>query len=603
MKLSRFALVAVLVLFASQALPVAGAAAPAAPGVAASVVVTVIPPKLPADGGTYSAVVVSLVDSNGNPSAALGSITVFLTSSQTNIVMVPDSVTIAAGKEYALANVTTTATPGSSMVTAHSEGLKTVELDNTLTTVTPSGFPSKLKVFVSPSEYLPRSDAGVVRVEVVDDAGLPSKAISNIPVQITSSNSSIASLDESTLVIPQGSIYVSGTLHTSGTGSAVIAASSTGYSSGTALLTVDKPCTNACGAYQISLKLVPAVLPTDGQLYSALEVGLETQSGTPAVLSTDTVVQLTSDQSEVASVPSLVTIPANSIATLAQITTSALAGVATVTATSTGLVPTTLSVNTIIPAPSNLQAYIAPSASAYSTNGNYPILVVQLQDSSGNPARARQATNIVVTSSNGSLLSSFVTLNIPVGSDYVFDYLHTKGVGASVLTVSSQGLVSSQANLKSIASPLSVKLLLSSTSNSFIFANQTATFTFKIAFVGMPLQNVNVTWGTSGGRVTPVASTTGSSGTVSTVFTPPTFGSYNITASASTAETGPIVASYTLIVAQIPTKAPPSIVQQILGFWYYLVAAAAVVIVAVVYLFRMRRKKQRAEIEAGFEVV
>jgi hypothetical protein len=29
----------------------------------------------------------------------------------------------------------------------------------------------------------------------------------------------------------------------------------------------------------------------------------------------------------------------------------------------------------------------------------------------------------------------------------------------------------------------------------------------------------------------------------------------------------------------------------------------AVVIVAAVYLFRMRRKKQRAEIEAGFEVV
>jgi uncharacterized membrane protein YwaF len=60
---------------------------------------------------------------------------------------------------------------------------------------------------------------------------------------------------------------------------------------------------------------------------------------------------------------------------------------------------------------------------------------------------------------------------------------------------------------------------------------------------------------------------------------------------------------YPLIVAQIPQKPPETLAQELIGFWYYIVAAVAVVIVALVYLFRMRRKKQRAEIEAGFEVV
>ncbi|HZW85451.1 MAG TPA: Ig-like domain-containing protein, partial [Nitrososphaerales archaeon] len=358
-----------------------------------------------------------------------------------------------------------------------------------------------------------------------------------------------------------------------------------------------------CGAYQIGLKLVPGVLPTDGQTYSMLEVSLETQSGSPAISSTDTIVQLTSDKSEVASVPTLATIPAGSISTLAAVTTSALAGTANVTATSTGLVPKTIAIKTIIPAPSQLAAYIAPPSSAYSVNGNYPILVVQLQDSSGNPARARQSTGITVTSSNGSLLSSFVSLSIPVGKDYVMSFLHTKGDGVSTLTVTSQGLASSTTTLTSYPSPLVIKLALVSTTNSFIFANQTATFQLTMSYLGQPLKDVNVTWTASRGTVTPGVTSTGSSGVTSTVFVPASYGAYNITASSSTSVTGAIIASYSLTVAQVPPKAPPSLIAQFLGYWYYIVAVVAVVIVALVYLLRMRRKKQRAEIEAGFEVV
>ena len=603
------AVAAALLLSAFQFFPVTNAAS-AVPGQAATVVLTIIPPKLPADGGVYPAAIVSLQDSANLPTAALGNVTVFLTSDQTNIVSVPASVTILAGQEYAIANVTTTSTPGSAMITASAQGLKSLP-PSAISTVTPSGYPSKLLLFTSPDTFLPRADTGVVRVEVVDDAGLPSKAISSIPVQLSSSNASIALLSQSLLTIQTGNFFADGSFNTTNSGSAVITGASTGYKSGAALVTVNKPsaCTSFCGPYKLSLRVVaggsPGTLPTDGQNYNVLEVSIETSSGSPVTSASDTIVQLTSDQSEVASVPSLISIPAGSISYLTSVTTSALAGVANVTATapSANLLPGTVSIKTVVPAPSKLQAYVAPPSSAYSTHGSYPILVLQLQDSSGNPARARQDTSITVTSSNSSLLSRITILQISKGSDYVFSFLHTEGVGKSVLTSTSPDLSSSQADLTSVPSPLAVSLLLTSTSAGFIYENQTATFEFTASFVGRPLQNVNVSWSATSGHLAPLSGNTGTSGTAFTVLSPASYGAYNITASANSPQTGPLLLVYHLTVAQVPQKPAPSLVQQILGYWYYIVAAVAVVIVALVYLLRMRRKKQRAEIEAGFEVV
>jgi len=148
-----------------------------------------------------------------------------------------------------------------------------------------------------------------------------------------------------------------------------------------------------------------------------------------------------------------------------------------------------------------------------------------------------------------------------------------------------------------------VKLVLSSTPNSFIYENQTATFQLSAILEGQPVQNLNVSWAASGGSITPLLSNTGTSGTTSTTFIPGSFGEYNITASATSPQTGFVSLLYQLVVAQVAPKPSPTLAQQILGLWYYLVAAAVVVVIAVLYLLRMRRKKQRAEIEAGFEVV
>jgi len=597
----------VAMLFASQSVPLTVAAPSNVPSQAVALALTIIPPTLPADGGSYPAVVVSLLDSNNLPSAALSNLTIFLTSSQTNIASVPNTVTLPEGSEYVVVNVVTTPTPGSTTITASSHGLSSVEAQ--LSTKTPSGFPSKLEVFVSPSSLLPRSDTGTVRVELVDDAGFPSKAITSVTALLVSSNTSIASLNQNSLTINPGDIYASGTFHSPGhSGQAIITASSSNYVSGGAIVTVAPACTRNCAPSELLLKLVPGTLPTSGLTYSTLEVGLATTSGQPAVSSSSTIVQLSSSEPDLISVPPFVTIPAGNISVLADLTTSSLEGRAIITASSSSLTPMNATVITVIPAPSKLQAYVAPPATFATAVGNAPILVVQLQDSLGNPARARVLTNVTVTSSNSSLVSGPLHLSIGVGLDFVFIHLSVTGSGQSELTASAQGLTSTQESLQVVRSPLVDTLTASVAHKSpygpgTMWANDTATLTLTVTFLGKPVQNLSVAWTVKGGTITPTHSQTGFSDVASTTFTPTVIGTANVTASTTSPETGPITRSFFLTVIQVPVKPPRTLVQVIESLWYYIAAAAAVAVIAAFYLLRMRRKKQRAEIEAGFEVV
>ncbi len=606
----------VSLLLAWQAIPLSVAASSGVPSVAVGLALTIIPPKLPADNGTYGAVVISLVDSSGLPSAAISDLTVFLTSSQTNIAKVPDSVTIRAGSEYVVANATTTPTPGSTTITASSHGLGSSFAQ--LTTATPSGFPSILRVLVSPSSFLRRPDTGTVRVELVDSAGSPSKAITSVTAHLSSSNASRVSLNQNSLTISPGQIYATGTFNTSvNSGQAVITASSTGFGSGGAIVTVVPPnyCSSSCAPSKLLLKLVPGTLPTDGRAYSALEVDLATSTGQPAVSSSDTIVQLFSDEPDVVSVPAFVAIPAGNISVLTMLTTSSLQGHSSITASSSSLLSGNVNVTTVIPAPSKLQAYLAPPSTFVATKDNRPILVIQLQDGSGNPARARVLTNITVTSSDSSMVRGPLHVGVKAGQDYAYVLLVASGSGQSVLTASSQGLSSSQVTLQLAVSP-PVDQLSATLPNGLFYSNDTATLTLTVSFLGQPVQNMNVSWTATMGSISPTTVLTSLSGSATTKFTPITtdllcmvvsrgvcyYGTAKINASASSPVTGPISVTYPIAIYQTPPPVTYSWYQNRL-VQYLIVAAVVVAAVALYYLFRMRRKKQRAEIEAGFEVV
>jgi hypothetical protein len=575
------------------------------PSQATGLLVTIIPPKLPSDGNTYPAVVVSLVDSNNLPSAALANITVYLTSSRTDIVSVPPTITIPAGSEYVVAGAATTTTPGSAIITASSLGLTTAYA--TLTTATPSGIPSQLEVFVTPSGFLDQADSGQVRVEVVDGAGNPSKAITPVNVTLSSSDNSVASLDQANLTIEPGEIYSTGTFQTyKSPGQAWVTATSKGYKSGYAVVTVNSPtsCGQSCSASELLLKPIPGTLPTGGLTYGALEVGLATSAGLPAVALSNTTVTLSSDAPDVVSVlDPIVFIPADTISIVVNLTTSALEGQATITATSTNLKSGNATIATQIPAPSAIKAYVAPPSLFASSSGNSPILVLQLQDSSGNPARARQQTEIEVTSSNASIVSGPLKLGISKGNDVTApQYLSVSGSGSSVLTASSQDLSSSEVSLQLVKSPLTVHLS-ASLPYGYLYSNETLGVTLSVDFLGTAVKGANVTWTATGGSVLPSSGSTGQSGQTSTAFTPLSAGTANITAQGTSQVTGSFGASYIFAVIQPPTLPAPTLAAELWKYWYLIVAVVAVVIIVLAYFLHRRRVKQRAEIEAGFEVV
>ena len=811
LKKGLLASVIILVMLSVAFEPQAYAATQPVAGTPIQLSVNVIPLRLPADGGTYRAVVVSLEDGAGHPSVALTNITVYLSSSSENVAMVENPIVIYQGDLYATANLTTTVTPGTATITASSAGLQTASQQ--VRTETPSGFPYSLKVYLAPETVISGSGyRGLIIVELLDQLGLPARAGNDTVVQLSSSDTSVANVTQKSLVIHLGDILTSGNyttayipgratvtavasgLHTGAdtvtvTGSsplflkvfaqpATIGLESTGRLSlgltdssgdptrapaalevqitssnltvatappqvtipagssfaltnytttavpGTASLTfsasglnsgnpiqvrsvggvyapeklevlvgptsvladgegysavavslvdlhgnpaVAPECRGCTGIAvgltssdtqvgsippsvtiqpgsdfaavpftttylagtttitafanglqtnqqsistfgpvpaQLKLQVVPGTLPANGNSYGALEVLLEDSSGAPAVAASGIVVQLLSSESSIVSVDSSVTIPAGSVFVVANLQTTLLPGLANITAFATGLTPSLIGVQTRIPAPSSVAAYITPANSLLSGVGPQPILVVQLQDSGGNPAEAGANTLVLVTASNSTLLRSPFALTIPKGEDYVATGLDVLSSGSVTITTVSPGLVASAVSMGVVRLAPTVSL---APPYKTIFAESTLTVQVTVTMEGAPVPGVHVSWNSSTGSVSPNFTVTNGEGVASTVFLPPPGnlpGYANVRASLSSPDFGTAGALSSITYTMTPVKHPPTLADTIFSYLIYAIPVLAAVIAVEAYLtIRRRRRRAREELEAGFQTL
>jgi hypothetical protein len=165
------------------------------PSAPAQLSLSLAPSVLPADGGTYPAVYVSLLDGSGLPTLALSNVTVYLAVSDLDIgTLLNQTVVIHAGRNYATADFKTTGVAGSATISASATGLQPAQTK--LTTSIPIGYPTRIVLSTVPSNVpsLP-SYSGKVVVELEDQAGLPAKAVSDTTVQLSSSNTNIVNVD------------------------------------------------------------------------------------------------------------------------------------------------------------------------------------------------------------------------------------------------------------------------------------------------------------------------------------------------------------------------------------------------------------------------
>ena len=475
----------------------------------------------PVATSTAGRLVITLTDAGGNPAPAPSTISVAISSSNTSVVAPDQTATIAAGQIYAVASFISGPIPGTANLTVSSPGLVT---DFALVNVAVPVQPSNLKLDTAPNPVL--ADKGSfdsVVVMLTDASGNPADASSGVSVTLSSSDSSVGSVSGS-LYIPPGSSYaVASFSSTYFVGKTSITASAPNLQSATAMVRSYGPIPT-----KVIVQALPSKLPADGGIYSALEVMLEDTNGLPAIAPASVSVQLASSSPDIATVSSTVIIPPGQSYALTNVETTISPGMASITATSSGFSSSSTTLGTVSPAPSRLGVYVAPSDGTQSLGrGGDAILAVQLQDSASSPARARQVTQVVVTSSNSSLIAKPIHLNIPAGADYAWAPLTISQAGSGVLTASTAGLSSASTSLSELSVPVSVTL---TTSAPIVAVGTQATVQLQVQVMGSPLQGASVTFTATSGSMSVATGVTDSSGQFTDTFIPSSNGVATITA-------------------------------------------------------------------------
>ena len=597
--LSKAAVVALVALFLLSAGARGYAAGSGAPTYYISL--TPLPPDLPtSSNGTsaFPALAVSVKDVHGNPVILPNDTEVYLSSSSP-ILGVQPTVTIPAGEQYAIAEVTTTETPGQATVTAVAPGFQSAS--TSLTTSLPRGFPTQLEAFPLPDELMAGTPASAnVTVEVLDAAGLPARTIQSTPVQLTSSNTSILVATGTTIAANQtlgfGSVSVNGEQ----SGVAYVTASASGFVSSTATVTVAS-APHPPNTLQVT---VPQDLPADGRTYDVLTVSLTYNGTSPAVSQTGTSVLLTSSAPSLVSIDATgpVLIPAGQTFVTVPISTSASAGSAFITASSPNFVSSTVEVTTVSIPPTKLGVYLSDSNALFSTTADKLSLVVQLQDSGGIPADARVSESVIVSFSNTTLSKALVTLTVPKGSDLAYTTVPLNGATSGTFTAISNGLYAASAQFS--ATLLGVTYSLGP-NHQTIYPNQTDTVYYSLQYQGIPLPGASLAWSAKGGTVSPATSSTGPDGSASATFTPTGPGIAEVTVTAEDPVVGSVNATAQIFVIASPQpKAPPSILTRIISDKLYLGAIVGGVLAAVlgsVFLLR-RRRGETVEDDGSFDM-
>ena len=402
------------------------------------------PPKVLADNNVYETIYVQLQDSKGLPARANRDIEIYLSSSSIYVGTVDPMITIRAGETYAVAKFYSTYTPGTTTITATASGFETVMAS--MTTVGP--VPYKLVVYVLP-EFLPADNRQytAVVVQLQDSGGNPAKApIGNVNVSLFSSNTTVGTV-EPYAIIPSGSTYVIAKFNTTNVnGSTTVTAIASGYVTGSA--TVKTQSYSNEPATKLAVYISPQKVPADGIFYDIVAVQLKDSKGIIANATSNVVVSLSSSNIGIGTVTESITIPTGQTFAIARFNSTFKSGSTTITAVATNLTSASQSITTVGPVPSKLSIYCVPS-SLPADNRQYTAVVVQLQDSGGNPAKDPEGDVLVdLFSSKPDFGIPAPRLVIPYGTTYsVATFNSTFLAGSTDLTAQSAGYYSAQARM------------------------------------------------------------------------------------------------------------------------------------------------------------
>jgi hypothetical protein len=385
-------------------------------GYPSTIAIFSLPSALIPGGGETGKLVVQLQDPTGAPARAPSDIVVALSSSNPNVVSVQPTVLVPFGSTFGVAIYTPTNLPGGAIISAGAPGFL-----SGATSVGVSGpSPSSIQVSLLP-RVIPADTAatGHVAVSLLDPNGFPARANASLTVVLTSSNTSVAFFSDPFLIINAGSYYGFKTILSGGApGVTEITAQASGLSSGIALLPGRVYGTPSDGE-TIELQTGPRSALPDGGTYSNVVCAqlLNQTDGFPVQgnASNPTIIYFSSSKALIGSITGSTTVTAGQTFGLASYTSTLLVGSTTITAAANGFAHDEIDIANSAPPPAQIAIGLA-SESVRATGEAYPLLFVQLQDNSGNPAKAPQDTQIFLSSNVTGATDRFVT--VPAGSSY-----------------------------------------------------------------------------------------------------------------------------------------------------------------------------------------
>jgi hypothetical protein len=162
----------------------------------------------------------------------------------------------------------------------------------------------------------------------------------------------------------------------------------------------------------------PTSVLADNSTYNCVFVQLQDSTGKPSRALQNTTISLSSSLTNIGTIESAITIPTGTTYASANFNTTFSPGTTTISATATGYATVQITITTIGPIPSAIAAYGFPST--LPADGNtYQAIMLQLQDSSGNPARAPQGgVQVTLSSSDTTIGTVPPTATILEGQTY-----------------------------------------------------------------------------------------------------------------------------------------------------------------------------------------
>ena len=186
---------------------------------------------------------------------------------------------------------------------------------------------------------------------------------------------------------------------------------------------------------KLKLTLSPPTLPSDNTTATCIFVQLQDADGLPARAAKDMTISLSSSSTEIGSADSTLTIKLGDTYASANFTSTFTPGTTVITAAATGYETVQAPITTVGPKPYTVAVYGFP-ATLPADNQTYQAIMVQLQDSTGSPAKAPNGgSKVTLSCSNTTVGDVTPTVTIMPGQTYALaNFTTTFDFGEAVIT-------------------------------------------------------------------------------------------------------------------------------------------------------------------------